>query len=472
MSKLFIVILTINFLIGMPGIVPENANAEFGNIITLIHAPEGTQPNGLAWDGNNLWMSSYMQNSGIYRLDPVDGSVLDKCIPSIANVDCYGGLTFDGNNLWVADNCRSRIYMLDPSDCSIISTIINPDEFAVDLAWDGSYLFVYGYPGKIIYKLSSIDGSLIDFYIPAGIETGQNTALAYSDEYFWLSGTNNMIYKIDPLDFTVVTSFEAPCSNPGGLAWDGKYLWVASYDKRVIYQIDISVMAPSIPQNLLAIPHDGFVELIWYAPANDGGSPITEYNIYRSTTSEEEKTLLITNGGKLSYIDKDVTNNLEYYYQVSAVNSVGEGKKTNEEMAIPTSGRITPLAPMKLLADEYDNYVKLRWDEPSDEGGSPIKGYCIYRSTDTGRNKKPLKIVGDVLEFSDYNVAYDRKYYYQISAINYVGEGEKSNEVQIELKKKPINWVAIATLVATIMTITATFIRYINSIRSKPKEND
>ena len=455
----------------MPGIVLENANAEFGNIIIFFDAPEGTQPNGLAWDGNNLWMSSYMQNGGIYKLDPVNGLVLGEYKPSIANIDRYGGLTFDGTCLWVADSSGSGIYKLDPSDGSIISTILSPDQFTIDLAWDGSNLLVYGYPGKKIYKLSPIDGSLIDFYIPANVETGHNTALTYGDEYLWLSSDNEIV-KLDPSDFTVVSSFEAPCSYPGGLAWDGRHLWVASYDKGIIYQIDISPTAPLIPQNLLAIPHDGFVELIWDAPAKDGGSPITEYNIYRSTTSEEEKTLLMTIGSKLSYIDNNVTNNQEYYYQVSAVNSVGEGIKTNKVIVTPTSGRITPSAPLGLEADEYDNYVKLKWVAPLDNGGTLIIKYHIYRSTGTGRNKNLVEVVGNVQEFYDKNVTYNRKYYYQISAVNYAGEGDKSNEAQIELKKKPINWVGIATLVAAIMTIAATCISYFNSRRSKSKEKD
>jgi len=471
MNKLFIVILTISILIGMPGIVLENANAEFGNIIIFFDAPEGTQPNGLAWDGNNLWMSSYMQNGGIYKLDPVDGSVLGKYIPSIANIDRYGGLTFDGTCLWVADSSGSGIYKLDPSDGSIISTILSPDQFTIDLAWDGSNLLVYGYPGKKIYKLSPIDGSLIDFYILANVETGDNTALTYGDEHLWLSSDNEIV-KLDPSDFTVVSSFEAPCSYPGGLAWDGRHLWVASFDKGTIYQIDISTTVPSIPQNLVAIPHDGFVELIWVAPVNDGGSPITKYNIYRSTTSEEEKPLLMTIGSKLSYTDNNVNNSQEYYYQVSAVNSVGEGTITNKVIVTPRSGRITPSAPLGLEADEYDNYIKLRWDAPSDDGGISIKGYHIYRSTDTRGNRDLLKIVGNVLTFSDDNVAYNRKYYYHVSAVNYAGEGEKSNDVQIELKKKPVNWVAIATLVAAIMTITATCINYFHSRRSKSKKKD
>jgi len=51
------------------------------SIIKSFSAPSGTQPNGLAWDGENLWMSSYMLNGGIYKLNPTDGSVLNKYTP-------------------------------------------------------------------------------------------------------------------------------------------------------------------------------------------------------------------------------------------------------------------------------------------------------------------------------------------------------------------------------------------------------
>ena len=65
-----------------------------GDVIRSIPAPPGTQPNGLAWDGNHLWMSSYMSNAGIYKLDPTNGSVLGKYTPSVAQYRGYGGLTY------------------------------------------------------------------------------------------------------------------------------------------------------------------------------------------------------------------------------------------------------------------------------------------------------------------------------------------------------------------------------------------
>ena len=55
-----------------------------GYIVKSFPAPAGTQPNGLAWDGHHLWMSSYILNGGIYKLDPQDGSVLGIFTPPVA----------------------------------------------------------------------------------------------------------------------------------------------------------------------------------------------------------------------------------------------------------------------------------------------------------------------------------------------------------------------------------------------------
>ena len=93
---------------------------------------------------------------------------------------------------------------------------------------------------------------------------------------------------------------------------------------------------PSAPQKLTSSPGNRRVTLEWDAPGDDGGTPVTGYKIYRGTTSRGEKTLLTTVGNVLTYTDKNVTNNQTYYYDVSAVNSVGEGiRKSNEVSATP-----------------------------------------------------------------------------------------------------------------------------------------
>ncbi len=480
-GKLFIGILLASVLIGILAIVPQNVRAEIGDVVNSFSAPEGTQPNGLAWDGSNLWMSSYMKEGGIYKLDPMDGSVLDKCTPSAAKYNGYGGLTYDGTYLLEADSYGSGIYKLRTSDCSIVSTISSPDKHPNDLAWDGNYLWLHGYPSLKIYKVNHVDGSVVDSYSPPG--GGQNAGLTYDGAHLWLSGTDDMIYKIDPSDFSVISSFPAPCSRPDSLAWDGKYLWCAcaSSDEGMIYQIDIGLTAPSAPQNLQTTSNDDYIKLRWDVPSNDGGSPIIRYTIYRDTTYEGERTQLTTIGNILTYTDDNVTNNRTYYYQVSAENSAGEGEKSDKviittasvsETTDSTSDVTPPSAPVRLETDEGDGYVELKWGAPDNDGGSSILRYWIYRSTTYGANKTLLAIVLNELTYTDSDVTNDQTYYYQVSAENSAGEGEKSNQENAKPTKKPINWVNIAALIAAIVTIVATLISYFNSRKSVPKEKN
>src|SRR5205809_1658480 len=183
---------------------------------------------------------------------------------------------------------------------------------------------------------------------------------------------------------------------------------------------------PSAPTNLVATVGNAQVGLTWQAPASNGGSPITNYKIYRGTTSGGE-TLVATIGNQLSYSDGGLTNGVTYYYQVSAVNNVGEGPRSNEISATPTAPATPPGAPQGLVATAGDATVTLTWSAPSSNGGSPITNYRIYRST-TGGGETPQATIGNVLTYSDTAVTNGVTYYYEVSAVNGAGEGPRSNE--------------------------------------------
>jgi len=90
---------------------------------------------------------------------------------------------------------------------------------------------------------------------------------------------------------------------------------------------------PSAPQNLTARPANGKgVQLTWSPPTSNGGSPITGYNIYRSTVSGGE-TFLTSVGNVTSFKDTSTTRGQAYFYTVKAVNAVGEGPASNEVSA-------------------------------------------------------------------------------------------------------------------------------------------
>src|SRR5947208_1241415 len=183
---------------------------------------------------------------------------------------------------------------------------------------------------------------------------------------------------------------------------------------------------PSAPQNLAATGGNAQVTLTWQAPASNGGSPITNYKIYRGTTSGGE-TLVATIGNQLSYSDGGLTNGVTYYYKVSAVNNAGEGPQSNEASATPTAPATPPSAPQGLGATAGDATVTLTWSAPSSNGGSQITNYRIYRGTTSGGETLKATI-SNVITYTDTTVTNGATYYYQVSAVNSAGEGPRSNE--------------------------------------------
>jgi fibronectin type 3 domain-containing protein len=105
---------------------------------------------------------------------------------------------------------------------------------------------------------------------------------------------------------------------------------------------------PTAPQNLQATGGNAQVALTWSAPASDGGSQVTGYKIYRSTSPGTETLLASPPGTGTSYTDLSAANGTTYYYKVSAVNAVNEGPLSNEASATPTD-LVLPVEPLAIL---------------------------------------------------------------------------------------------------------------------------
>ncbi len=94
--------------------------------------------------------------------------------------------------------------------------------------------------------------------------------------------------------------------------------------------------APSAPTGLMASGSNGSVKLSWIAPASNGGSQITGYDVYRGTSpGGESSTPIATGVSGSTYTDTGVTNGTTYYYKVTAVNAVGQSPQSNEASATP-----------------------------------------------------------------------------------------------------------------------------------------
>jgi hypothetical protein len=160
------------------------------------------------------------------------------------------------------------------------------------------------------------------------------------------------------------------------------------------------------------------VSLSWTTPS-DGGSPITGYNIYRGASSGGE-SLLTTVGVTNSYTDTTVTNGSSYYYEVAAVNSVGAGALSTELVETPQS---PPAAPTGLTANAAKGKgIQLSWT-----GSAGATSYRVYRSTTGVSGTYALIASSTSTSYKDTSTSRGGRYYYQVTAVNSVGEGTPSN---------------------------------------------
>ena len=182
-------------------------------------------------------------------------------------------------------------------------------------------------------------------------------------------------------------------------------------------------IVPGSPSNVAVKPNDATgILLSWRAP-NSGSMPIVGYKIYRGTVSKGE-TFLATVGNVVTFTDTNVRNGTTYYYQITAVNGVGESSPSTEKSAARGNA---PTAPRSLAATAGTTKVTLKWSTPASNGGASVTNYRIYRSTASGAETL-LTTVGSTTSFVDGNVARGTRYYYRVAAVNPLGEGAMSVE--------------------------------------------
>src|SRR5438445_708177 len=146
------------------------------------------------------------------------------------------------------------------------------------------------------------------------------------------------------------------------------------------------VVPPIAPTGLTATAvSSSQINLSWTAPTNNGGSAITGYKIERSTDGGTTWSTIVSNTGSTgtTYSDTGLVHSTTYTYRVSAINSAGTSSPS--DTASDKTFDVVPTAPTGLTATAVSSsQINLSWAAPVDDGGLPITGYMIERSTDGG----------------------------------------------------------------------------------------
>ena len=173
---------------------------------------------------------------------------------------------------------------------------------------------------------------------------------------------------------------------------------------------------PDAPTGLSATVSDQKVDLIWTAPASNGGAPILRYE-YELDFSD---TWTSTGGTASSYTVTGLTNGQSYRFRVRAVNRVGAGLASSSQSATPTSTVVAPDAPFGLSATPGNRQVMLSWVQPS--GGAALTHYEYEQDgsvtwTSTGGTAPSHTVTG---------LTNGQPYTFRVRAVNSAGQSAAS----------------------------------------------
>ena len=168
---------------------------------------------------------------------------------------------------------------------------------------------------------------------------------------------------------------------------------------------------PGAPAGLGATVSDRRVDLIWTAPASNGGAAILRYEYELDFSGAWTST----GGTATSTTVRNLTNGQSYMFRVRALNRAGAGQASGSESATPTATLVAPDTPFGLSATPGNRQVRLDWVQPS--GGAALTHY----EYDLDGSETWISTGGTATGYTVRNLTNGQSYTFKVRAVNSAG---------------------------------------------------
>jgi len=240
----------INFPVGSEpdGIVFDGANVwvvnGFSNNVTKIRTSDGTnlgtfavgnRPANDAADGANIWITNRGDNT-VTKLRARDGANLGTF-----NVGSEPyGIAFDGANFWVTNwssNDVTKLRARDGANQGTFSVGVNPRS----IAFDGANIWVANshFSSRSVTKLRASDGANLGTFT---FSTGSPSGIAFDGVNIWVANSTNTVTKLRAADGVVLNTFvltTSPCDTHD-ITFDGVNIWVTDQENDSVFKLRAS----------------------------------------------------------------------------------------------------------------------------------------------------------------------------------------------------------------------------------------
>jgi hypothetical protein len=186
------------------------------------------------------------------------------------------------------------------------------------------------------------------------------------------------------------------------------------------------VGSPGVPKGLVLTPGNVSVTLTWDPPDDNGGEAVKGYCILRGPTMDVKMPLV--NVTETTYMDTTVENGQTYWYVLYAFTDAGDGPRTPAEEATPMG---PPSPPMITIFAPRVYSVYLAWQMATDDGGSSLTAYKIYRGDSPSTLGPHDQVSPNELEYLDTDLTEGITYYYAIATVTEFTEGQLGETVSV-----------------------------------------
>ena len=179
---------------------------------------------GLTYDGTYLIYLdvNYGTTQAIYKLTTTGSIAPGTAEPPRKSDANQKGLAWDGGYIWCSIPGNKEIWKVDSGDAPITTE----NDFVYDITYYDGYLYEVDGKDGTIYKINVASGATVDSYGAPDVTDDKYFGLTTDGTYLYVGtyGEDDLILKYT-LAGSYVSSFNAPCNHPHGLAYDGTYLW-------------------------------------------------------------------------------------------------------------------------------------------------------------------------------------------------------------------------------------------------------
>ena len=188
---------------------------------------------------------------------------------------------------------------------------------------------------------------------------------------------------------------------------------------------------PGVPQGiqLTSITNKSAI-LNWQAPTDNGGKAITGYKVEYSINADFSGVTTVNVANVTTTTIPNLVRSTKYYFRVSAITQQGTGAPSTAING--TTLKTVPNPPSISSVSQTNTTINVSWTAPTDDGGSAILGYNIYRGN---VQINTTLISPTTFTYQMTGLTPETSYQIYVTALNALGESAKQDPATVQTVK-------------------------------------